>query len=63
MNDEICHIFVETVNGKVTGIKASNLPKNTQFNFVVRDLDDIELGDPDPQEVEGLTEEQFEWIY
>lgn len=42
-------IYIEMAGGCVQGIRGDQLPTDCQIDFVIRDQDDIEQGDPDPQ--------------
>lgn len=45
---EPCKIIVEVSGGMVQQIYGDRIPENIELEFIVRDFDNIEAGDPDP---------------
>lgn len=41
-------IYIEVNGGCVTAIYGKQIPSDIQLNFIVRDMDSIAIGDPDP---------------
>jgi hypothetical protein len=53
-------IYVEIKGGALQNIYGDQLPTACQIEFILRDFDNIESGDPDPQP-EGYKPEVYYW--
>ena len=50
--EPIYTIYVDVKGGCLQSIYGDQLPTDCQINFVLRDHDNIEAGDPDPAELD-----------
>ena len=48
MEEPVYTIYIDVQGGCLQGIYGDQLPTDCQINFVLRDHDNIEAGDPDP---------------
>jgi hypothetical protein len=53
-------IYVEIKGGALQNICGDQLPTDCQIEFILRDFDNIEAGDPDPQP-EDYKPEVYYW--
>ena len=60
VTEPVYTIYIDVKGGCLQSIYGDQLPTDCQINFVLRDHDNIEAGDPDPAE-EAYKPEVYYW--